>query len=229
MRFHHSSTLKTDRATLIDTLSDVRGFQRNVPGTANWVARGETLSGQAQIVTAATSGVFECALTVVRSVSNEQPGVIRISGRQQNGPIRWNATMHVVVADADAGASRIDLAADIRVSGAGHAIDSGDVAEALQAAVSSLDDVARGAAGRLEDSAPQQRGSNSNPAGGDGEKVQPASACSTSRVADRRRGPLLLAVGVVLGILVGRAFSRVVVRDSAPMSLRSETELRPEA
>jgi carbon monoxide dehydrogenase subunit G len=222
VRFQHSSALKTDPSTIVDTLSDVRGLKRNVPGMANWVVRGESVSGQVQIPTAATLGVFECALTVVRSVSNEQPGVIRVSGRQRSGPIRWNATMHVAVAAADAGATRIDLTADIRVSGGGHGIDSDDIAQALQAAVSSLDDVGHGAVGRREDPARHERGSN--PVANERANAQRVSTCSMSRVADRRWGAVLLAVGLALGILVGRALgrraARVVTRDSAVSSLR---------
>jgi carbon monoxide dehydrogenase subunit G len=224
VRFQHSSALKTDPSTIVDTLSDVRGLKRNVPGMANWVVRGETVSGQVQIATAATLGVFECAITVVRSVSNEQPGVIRVSGRQRSGPIRWNATMHVVVAAADAGATRIDLTADIRVSGGGHTIDSGDVAKALRAAVSSLDDVGHGAVGRPDNAARNGRESDSNPVANERDNAGRASTCSMSPVADRQRGAVLLVVGLALGILVGRALgrnaARVVTRDSAVSSRR---------
>lgn len=215
MRYHHSSVLKADRETLMDTLSDVLGLQRNVPGMANWVVRDGTISGQAHIATVPTSGVFECSATVVRSVSIAQPGVLRLSGSQRDGPIRWNATMDVVVVGAGSGATRVDVTADIRVSGAGQAIRSHDVEKALQAAVSALIVVGQAENGGREDSAQRERlaATNTDPIAFDGQnQVRTASTRFWSRFGECRSASVLLSLAVIVGLVIGRALPRKAAR-----------------
>lgn len=223
MRFHHSSPLNTDRETLIHTLSDVRDLQRAVRGLATWTVRDGTMSGQARIATAATLGTFECAVTVVRSVSIGRPGVIRLSGTQVDGPIRWHATMDVDVVDAGPGAARMDVAADIRVSGAGPAIRSRDVEKALQAAVSLLDVVRPAGNGDREDSTQEQRRVSTKP---EAEKHGRPS-CAVRRRDGSRRTPVLLCLAVVVGILLGRALPRKAARRGSAPTYPVRRSVRP--
>jgi carbon monoxide dehydrogenase subunit G len=205
--------LQADHETLIRTLADVRGLQRTLPGLATWTVRDGTMSGWARIATAATLGTFDCAVTVVRSVSVGRPGIVRMSGTQIGGPIRWHATMDVAVVDAGPGATRMDVAADIRVSGAGPAIGSGDVEKALQAAVSSLDVVRPADSGGREGPAQEQGriSTNTDPVAFErGNLGRPS--CAVTRVDASRRTLMLLCLAVVVGILFGRALPRRAAR-----------------